>query len=251
MPDAGMDQAVDALIGAGYGSAGERGMAVSVAIPVSKTTADRLMEKLIPRVENLKIGTSINRSADYGPLVTREAYHNGPTTVQPASPARQKPRVGAGWGEIRGAFAPKTQHDYLQRVKNFTAYLGRSPDTASSEDVQRHQLHLTASSVGVTTVNRTERFFKVTLGRPDLVECTTSSASRVSCRWCSARRKWCACAASGLKRKAALSVAYGAGLCVSEAVAEDRRHRRQAHGHPGQVRQRPQRPLRDAVAASA
>src|SRR6187200_2606096 len=75
MPDADMDQAVDALIGAGYGSAGERCMAVSVAVPVGKTTADRLMEKLIPRVESLKIGTSIDPSADYGPLVTREALN--------------------------------------------------------------------------------------------------------------------------------------------------------------------------------
>ena len=73
MPDADMDQTVDALIGAGYGSAGERCMAISVAVPVGKTTADRLMEKLIPRVESLKIGTSIDPSADYGPLVTREA----------------------------------------------------------------------------------------------------------------------------------------------------------------------------------
>src|SRR5665213_2484092 len=53
MPDADMDQTVDALIGAGYGAAGERCMAVSVAVPVGKTTADRLMERLIPRVENL------------------------------------------------------------------------------------------------------------------------------------------------------------------------------------------------------
>src|SRR5438067_6616972 len=73
MPDADMDQTVDALIGAGYGSAGERCMAISVAVPVGKTTADRLMEKLIPRVESLKIGTSVDPSADYGPLVTREA----------------------------------------------------------------------------------------------------------------------------------------------------------------------------------
>jgi malonate-semialdehyde dehydrogenase (acetylating)/methylmalonate-semialdehyde dehydrogenase len=73
MPDADMDQTVDALIGAGYGSAGERCMAISVAVPVGKTTADRLMEKLIPRVESLKIGTSIDPSADYGPLVTKEA----------------------------------------------------------------------------------------------------------------------------------------------------------------------------------
>src|SRR2546421_2771608 len=73
MPDADMDQTVDALIGAGYGSAGERCMAISVAVPVGKTAADRLMEKLVPRVESLKIGTSIDPSADYGPLVTREA----------------------------------------------------------------------------------------------------------------------------------------------------------------------------------
>ncbi|HYM98183.1 MAG TPA: CoA-acylating methylmalonate-semialdehyde dehydrogenase, partial [Aestuariivirgaceae bacterium] len=71
MPDADMDQAVDALIGAGYGSAGERCMAISVAVPVGKKTADSLMQKLIPRVESLKIGPSNDPQADYGPLVTR------------------------------------------------------------------------------------------------------------------------------------------------------------------------------------
>jgi len=71
MPDADMNQAVDALIGAGYGSAGERCMAVSVAVPVGQKTAERLMEKLVPRVESLKIGPSTDPSADYGPLVTR------------------------------------------------------------------------------------------------------------------------------------------------------------------------------------
>ena len=73
MPDADMDQAVDALIGAGYGSAGERCMAISVAVPVGEKTADALMKKLIPRVESLKIGPSTDPSADYGPLVTRQA----------------------------------------------------------------------------------------------------------------------------------------------------------------------------------
>jgi len=73
MPDADMDQAVDALVGAGYGAAGERCMAVSVAVPVGKATADRLVEKLIPRVENLKIGPSMDPSADFGPLVTKQA----------------------------------------------------------------------------------------------------------------------------------------------------------------------------------
>lgn len=73
MPDADLDQTVDALIGAGYGSAGERCMAISVAVPVGKATADKLMERLIPRVEALKIGPSTDASADYGPLVTRAA----------------------------------------------------------------------------------------------------------------------------------------------------------------------------------
>ena len=63
MPDADMDQAVDALIGAGYGSAGERCMAISVAVPVGKGTADALMDKLMPRVESLKVGPSTDPSA--------------------------------------------------------------------------------------------------------------------------------------------------------------------------------------------
>jgi malonate-semialdehyde dehydrogenase (acetylating)/methylmalonate-semialdehyde dehydrogenase len=71
MPDADIDQAVDALIGAGYGSAGERCMAISVAVPVGEKTADILVKKLIPRVEALKIGTSTDPNADYGPMVTK------------------------------------------------------------------------------------------------------------------------------------------------------------------------------------
>ena len=73
MPDADMDQTVDALIGAGYGSAGERCMAISVAVPVGKETADRLIAKLTPRVESLKVGPSTDSSADFGPLVTKQA----------------------------------------------------------------------------------------------------------------------------------------------------------------------------------
>ncbi len=72
MPDADMDQAVDALVGAGYGSAGERCMAISVAVPVGKKTADILVEKLIPRVESLKIGPSTSADADLGPMVTKQ-----------------------------------------------------------------------------------------------------------------------------------------------------------------------------------
>jgi malonate-semialdehyde dehydrogenase (acetylating)/methylmalonate-semialdehyde dehydrogenase len=71
MPDADMEQAVDALIGAGYGAAGERCMAISVAVPVGEQTANELMKRLIPRVESLKVGPSTDASADFGPLVTK------------------------------------------------------------------------------------------------------------------------------------------------------------------------------------
>ncbi len=122
-------------------------------------------------------------------------------------------------------FAPKTQHDYLQRVKNFTTYLGRSPDTASSEDVRRYQLHLTASGVGVPTVNQTVStlrfFFKVTLGRPDLVERTAfvHEPRKLPVVLSPEEVARLLEAAPALKYKAALSVAYGAGLRVSEVVA--------------------------------
>jgi len=75
MPDADMDQVADALIGAAYGSAGERCMALSVAVPVGKATADALVKKLIPRVEALRIGLSTDAGADYGPLVTKDALN--------------------------------------------------------------------------------------------------------------------------------------------------------------------------------
>ena len=74
MPDADMDQAADALIGAGYGAAGERCMAISVAVPVGDETADRLVEKLVPRIEKLKVGPyTAGDDVDYGPLVTGAA----------------------------------------------------------------------------------------------------------------------------------------------------------------------------------
>ena len=73
MPDADLDQAVDALIGAGYGSAGERCMAISVAVPVGEQTAERLRGRLIERINNLRVGHSLDPKADYGPLVTSAA----------------------------------------------------------------------------------------------------------------------------------------------------------------------------------
>ncbi len=74
MPDADLDQAADALIGAGYGAAGERCMAISVAVPVGERTADALIERLIPKVESLKIGPyTAGADVDFGPVVTKAA----------------------------------------------------------------------------------------------------------------------------------------------------------------------------------
>ncbi|MCZ0961126.1 CoA-acylating methylmalonate-semialdehyde dehydrogenase [Paracoccus benzoatiresistens] len=77
MPDADMDQAADALVGAGYGAAGERCMAISVAVPVGDKTADALIERLIPRIEKLKVGPyTAGDDVDYGPVVTAAAKAN-------------------------------------------------------------------------------------------------------------------------------------------------------------------------------
>ncbi|MBS7543679.1 CoA-acylating methylmalonate-semialdehyde dehydrogenase [Ancylobacter oerskovii] len=71
MPDADLDKTVDALMGAGYGSAGERCMAVSVAVAVGGV-GDALMEKLVPKVQALKVGPGMDADSEMGPLVTRE-----------------------------------------------------------------------------------------------------------------------------------------------------------------------------------
>ncbi|MDP3340097.1 CoA-acylating methylmalonate-semialdehyde dehydrogenase [Frigidibacter sp.] len=77
MPDADLDQAADALVGAGFGAAGERCMAISVAVPVGDATADALIEKLIPRIERLKVGPwTAGDDVDYGPVVTAAAKAN-------------------------------------------------------------------------------------------------------------------------------------------------------------------------------
>jgi malonate-semialdehyde dehydrogenase (acetylating) / methylmalonate-semialdehyde dehydrogenase len=77
MPDADLDQAADALVGSGYGAAGERCMAISVAVPVGEKTADALRERLVPKVEKLKVGPyTSGDDVDYGPVVTKAAKEN-------------------------------------------------------------------------------------------------------------------------------------------------------------------------------
>jgi malonate-semialdehyde dehydrogenase (acetylating)/methylmalonate-semialdehyde dehydrogenase len=71
MPDADLDQATDALMGAAYGAAGERCMAISVAVAVGDV-ADKLVQKLTPRVQSLKIGPGLDPQSEMGPLVTRQ-----------------------------------------------------------------------------------------------------------------------------------------------------------------------------------
>jgi site-specific recombinase XerD len=121
--------------------------------------------------------------------------------------------------------APKTQHDYVQRVKNFAAFLGRSPDTATFEDVRRYQLHLASSGVGVPTINQTVStlrfFFRVTLRRHEIVEHThvIHEPRKLPVVLSVEEVARLLDAAPGLKYKAALSVAYGAGLRAAEVVS--------------------------------
>ncbi len=73
LPDADLDMAANALMGDAYGSAGERCMAISVAVPVTDQVADALIEKLIPKIEALKVGAAADRTSDMGPVVTKAA----------------------------------------------------------------------------------------------------------------------------------------------------------------------------------
>ena len=121
-------------------------------------------------------------------------------------------------------FKEKVQKDYVRHVRTFTAFLGRSPDTATSEDLRRFQLHMAKQQIGAPTINSAiaalRFFFIVTLERPDLVRplrivTEPRKAPVVLSREEVARLLE---AAPGLKYKAALSVAYGAGLRVSEVA---------------------------------
>ena len=73
MPDADMDQVSDAAIGAAYGSAGERCMAVSVAVTVGEKTGDEVVRRLAPRVRELKVGPYTDPGSEMGPVITRQA----------------------------------------------------------------------------------------------------------------------------------------------------------------------------------
>ena len=121
-------------------------------------------------------------------------------------------------------FKEKVQKDYVRHVRTFAAFLGRSPDTATSEDLRRFQLHMAKQQIGAPTINSAiaalRFFFIVTLERPDLVRplriVTEPRKAPVVLSPEEVARLLEA--APGLKYKAALSVAYGAGLRVSEVA---------------------------------
>ena len=121
-------------------------------------------------------------------------------------------------------FVEKTQKDYIRAVKNFTMFLGRSPDTATPEDLRRYQLHLTGTGVRPPTINGTVTalrfFFTVTLDRADTVKPLTFVAEprKIPVVLSPEEVVRFLEAAPGPKYKAALSAAYGAGLRVSEVV---------------------------------
>ena len=122
-------------------------------------------------------------------------------------------------------FAPRTQEGYIRAVKNFSAFLGASPDQASSEDVRRYRLHLASSGTGVPTINHSLtalRFlFMVTLRQPDVVIHVpfVREPRRLPVVLSPEEVARLLEAAPGLKYRAALSVAYGAGLRASEVVS--------------------------------
>jgi integrase/recombinase XerD len=122
-------------------------------------------------------------------------------------------------------FKEKVQKDYVRHVRTFAAFLGRPPDTATSEDLRRFQLHMAQQQISAGSINAAVAalrfFFNVTLERPDLVRhlTTVNTPCRAPVVLSQEEVAHLLEAAPGLKVKAALSVAYGAGLRVSEVVA--------------------------------
>jgi site-specific recombinase XerD len=122
-------------------------------------------------------------------------------------------------------FVEKTQKDYIRHVKGLTTFLGRSPDTATAEDLRCYQLHLTETGVRPPSINGAVSalrfFFSVTLDRPEVTKLLTFVAEprKIPVVLSPEEVTRFLDAAPGPKYKAAFSAAYGAGLRVSEVVA--------------------------------
>jgi integrase/recombinase XerD len=142
-------------------------------------------------------------------------------THQPVSALRERMIEDMS---VRGIGA-KTRHDYVRHVRTFSGFLGRSPDTATAEEVRRFQLHQTETGVGAPSIHSAVsalRFlFTVTLDRPDLARRLTvvRQPRKLPLVLSAAEVALLLEAAPGPKYKAALATAYGAGLRVAEVVA--------------------------------
>ena len=121
-------------------------------------------------------------------------------------------------------FKEKVQKDYVRHVRNFAAFLGRSPDSATSDDLRRYQLHMAQQQISAGSINTAiaalRFFFTVTLERPDLVRPlrVVNEPHKAPVVLSPEEVARLIEAAPGVKYKAALSVAYGAGLRVSEVA---------------------------------
>ncbi len=140
---------------------------------------------------------------------------------QPISPLRQR-MVDAM--AVRN-FSDKTRHDYIRHIKSFASFLGRSPDTASADDLRRFQLHQRQNGVQPSSMNSAVSalrfFFSTTLDRPDMERHLTFVREPRKIPVILSPQEICRLleAAPGPKYKAAMSAAYSAGLRVSEVVA--------------------------------
>src|SRR5947199_6434915 len=140
---------------------------------------------------------------------------------KPTSPLRQRMIEDMS---VRN-FVEKTRNDYIRHVKTFTVFLGRSPDTATAEDLRRFQLHQTQTGVRAPTINGSVAalrfFFTVTLGRANVARHLTLVREPRKMPLVLSLDEIARLleAAPGPKYKAALSAAYSAGLRVSEVVA--------------------------------
>jgi integrase/recombinase XerD len=143
------------------------------------------------------------------------------TSAQRISPLRQRMIEDMRMRKL----APKTQSAYIRAVRHFTGYLGRSPDTASAEDLRRYQLHCVDRGVSPITLNATitglKFFFEVTLDRAQLMAKIRPVRVAHTLPVILSREEMGRLieAARNLKHRTALSVAYGAGLRVSEVIA--------------------------------
>ena len=142
-------------------------------------------------------------------------------TAKPVSPLRQRMIEDMALRKL----APKTQSNYLRAVINFTCFLGRSPDTASPEDLRRYQLHLVETGTSSIMLNHTitalRFFFGVTLDHADVMArmCTVREPRKLPVVLSREEVARLIDAAGKPKYQAVLSVAYGAGLRASEVVA--------------------------------